>query len=63
VSYHTRAGLFERFLQWQRLNALGLVAQDEDLQRAIEKMENKDLKRSAKEGNDAPGPVCRQRRE
>lgn len=31
---HTRAGPFEWFLRWQRLNALALVAHDEDLQRA-----------------------------
>jgi hypothetical protein len=30
-----RAGLFERFLRWQRKNNLQAVAEDEDLRRAI----------------------------
>ena len=57
----TQAGPFERFLRWQRLHAPGLVAQDEDLQRAIKKLDNKDLKRSAEEGSRAQGPIRRQR--
>lgn len=47
---HTRADSFERFLCWQRLNALESVARDEDLRRAIEKMKTKDLKRTIIEG-------------
>ena len=47
---HTRAGSFERFLRWQRLNAPEAVAGDEDMRRAIEKIETKDLKRTAQEG-------------
>ena len=46
---NTRAGPFERFLRWQRLNAPELVARDEDLQRAIEKVETRELKRGAEE--------------
>ena len=46
---YTRAGPFERFLRWQRLNAPELVARDEDLQKAIEKMETRELKRAAEE--------------
>lgn len=44
---NTRAGPFERFLRWQRLNAPELVEGDEDLRRAIEKMEIRDNKRAA----------------
>lgn len=46
---YTRAGPFERFLRWQRLHAPELVARDEDLQKAIEKSENRELKREAEE--------------
>jgi hypothetical protein len=46
---YTRAGPFERFLRWQRINAPEVVARDEDLQRAIEKMEARELKRGAEE--------------
>lgn len=42
---HTRAGPFERFLRWQRFNAPELVEHDEDLRRAVEKMEIRDNKR------------------
>jgi hypothetical protein len=41
---HTKAGSFERFLRWHPLNAPALVADDEDLQRAIDKMESIDIK-------------------
>ena len=44
---HTRAGPFERFLRWQRHNAPELVEKDEDLRRAIDKMEIRDNKRMA----------------
>ena len=43
---HTRAGPFERFLRWQRHNAPGVVEQDDDLRRAIEKLETRDNKRA-----------------
>jgi hypothetical protein len=46
---NTRAGLFERFLRWQRLNAPEVVAKDEDLQKTIEKMETRELKRGAED--------------
>lgn len=46
---NTRAGPLERFLRWQRTNALELVARDEDLQKAIEKVGHRELKRSAEE--------------
>ena len=39
---HTQAGPFEQFLWWQRLNAPELVEKDEDLRRAIDKMETRD---------------------
>ena len=41
---HMKARPFERFLRWQRTNALVLVALDEDLQCAIKKMEARELK-------------------
>ena len=44
---NTRAGPFERFLRWQRLNAPELVAGDDDLRRAIEKMDIRDNKQAA----------------
>lgn len=43
---HTRATIFEWFFRWQRLNALEAVAGDEDMRRAIDKVETKDLKRT-----------------
>lgn len=46
---YTREGPFERFLRWQRTNAPELVARDEDLFKAVEKMENRELKRAAVE--------------
>ena len=42
---YTRAGVFERFLRWQRKHNPQGVAQDEDLQRAIIRMECKDIKK------------------
>ena len=42
---YTRAGAFERFLRWQRKHNPQGVAQDEDLQRAIIRMEAKDVKK------------------
>jgi hypothetical protein len=48
---NTRAGPLERILRWQRTHVPELVAQDEDLQKAIEKMETRELKRAAE---DAP---------
>jgi hypothetical protein len=44
---HTMAGPFERFLRWQRLNAPEMVESDDDLHRAIEKLEICDNKRVA----------------
>ena len=46
---NTRAWPLERFLRWQRKNAPDLVARDEDLRKAIEKMESRELKRIAAE--------------
>ena len=46
---NTRAGPFERFLRWQRLNAPELVARDEDLQKALDKVEIRESKRGAAE--------------
>lgn len=46
---YTKAGPFERFLRWQRLNAPEFVARDEDLQKAIAKAENRELKCDAEE--------------
>ena len=46
---YTMAGPFERFLRWQRLNDPELVARDEDLQKAIAKAGNRELKRDAEE--------------
>ena len=40
----TRAGPFERFLKWQRRNNPQAVAQDEDLQRAILRLEAKETR-------------------
>jgi hypothetical protein len=40
----TRAGPFERFLNWQRQNNPEGVAQDEDLQRALLRLDGKDAK-------------------
>lgn len=40
----TRAGPFERFLKWQRQNNPEGVAQDEDLQRALLRLDGKDAK-------------------
>ena len=59
---HTRAGPFERFLRWQRTNAPALVALDEDLRRAIEKMEERELKRAteqAVQNNERPPKMLR----
>ena len=42
---NTRVQHFERFVKWHRLNASNLVAEDEDLQRALEKMETSDHKK------------------
>lgn len=44
---NTRARPFERFLRWQRTNALELVARDKDLLKAIAKMETREFKRTA----------------
>jgi hypothetical protein len=51
---HTRAGPFDRFLRWQRLNAPALVAQDEDLQRAMDKLEIRDRKRTSEGTSSRP---------
>lgn len=48
-SPNTLANTFERFLRWQRINAPKLVARDEDLHEAIEKMEMHDIKKVAEE--------------
>ena len=53
----TRAGPLERFLRWQKTNAPELVARDEDLQKAIEKMEHRELKRITKEPAYQRGPA------
>lgn len=47
----TRMGPFERFLRWQRINAPETVARHDDLRRAIEKMEARELKRAAEEAD------------
>lgn len=49
VEILTRVGPFERFLRWQQTNAPKLVTRDEDLLKAVEKMETRELKRAAKE--------------
>ena len=54
---NTRAGPLERFLRWQRMNAPELVARDEDLQKAIEKMEGRELKRAAADPVHQFGPA------
>lgn len=59
---HTRAGPFERFLKWQRLNAPEFVEKDEDLRKAVAKMEIRDNKRAIEVPPAAPGPFFRQRR-
>ena len=41
----TRVGPFERFLKWQRRNNPQAVAQDEDLQRALIRLETKEGQR------------------
>lgn len=43
---YIRAGFFERFLRWQRTNAPEVVARDEDILKAMEKMEIQELKRA-----------------
>jgi hypothetical protein len=43
---NTRARPFERFLRWQRTNVLELIARDEDLLKAIAKMEIMEFKRT-----------------
>ena len=53
---NTRAGPFERFLRWQRLHAPELVARDEDVQKALEKVETRELKRGAAEAAHWGGP-------
>ena len=53
---NTRAGPFERFLRWQRLHAPELVAKDEDLRKAIEKVESRELKRGAEAAAHSGGP-------
>lgn len=55
---YTRAGPFERFLRWQRTHAPELVAQDEDLFKAVEKMETRELKRAAEDAvqHNRPAP-------
>ena len=53
---NTRAGPFERFLRWQRLHAPELVARDEDMQKALEKVETRELKRGAAEAAQWGGP-------
>ncbi len=40
----TRAGPFERFLKWQKRNNPQAVAQDEDLQRAVLRLEAKEAR-------------------
>ena len=53
---NTRASPFESFLRWQRLNAPELVARDEDLQKALDKVEVWESKRGAKEAGHRWGP-------
>ena len=66
----TRAGPFEHFLKWQRMNNPQAIAQDEDLQRAIMQLEAKELRHRGfgsqdymefDEGNDTEGSVKRLR--
>ena len=40
----TRTGPFERFLQWQRMNNPHVVAQDEDLQRALLRLDAREIR-------------------
>lgn len=53
---YTRAGPFERFMRWQRTHAPGLAAMDDDLQKAIGKVETKELKRDAQEATQHQRP-------
>lgn len=46
---HTQTKPFKRFLHWQWMNAPKLVTRDEDLHKAIEKMETRELKRLVEE--------------
>ena len=59
---HTRAGPFERFLRWQCLNAPALVAQDEDLRRAIDKMESRDQRKRTEETTQCHDSTSKQQR-
>ena len=59
---HTRAGPFDRFLKWQRLNAPEFVENDEDLRKAVEKMELRDNKRAIDAPPATSGSSFRQRR-
>ena len=50
----TRAGPFERFFKWQRKNNPHAVAQDEDLQRALLRLEAREARQhtgSRSQGN------------
>ena len=53
---NTRAGPFERFLRWQRLSAPELVVKDEDLQKAIDKVETREFKRGVEDAVHSGGP-------
>ena len=59
---HTRAGPFERFLKWQRLHAPEFVEKDDDLRKAVDKMEIRDNKRAIEVPPAAPGLFSRQKR-
>lgn len=59
---HMRAGPFECFLKWQRHNAPDFVEKDEDLRKAVEKMEIRDNKRAIEVPPSAPNFFFKQRR-
>lgn len=59
---NTRAGPFERFLKWQRLHAPEFVEKDDDLRKAVDKMEIRDNKRAIEVPPAAPGLFSRQKR-
>jgi hypothetical protein len=56
---HTRARPFDKFLRWQHLNAPTVVAQDEDLQRAMDKLKIRDRKRTAEGTSQRPESTFR----
>lgn len=59
---NTRVGPFERFVRWQQSNALELVAKDEDMQMAVEKMGTRELKRVAEDDAHHEGQLLKLQR-